>query len=576
MKYHHFLLCTVLTGCFWLNAQALTINDLPGSDPQNTAVRSVIEQNSMSLDSQNNFRPNEPINKAAFLKAAFSYLGYKPLAILNNQTGFLDVPEESWFAPYVKRALEARIVSNTGNTLFYPATSITRQDGLLMLLPLYGIPTPLTQPQQDDLFDDIRPTRIYSYIYKVAKAKNISFSIDENLFRPSKTLTRADAAELLYKTKKAQGGAIITVEPVTTTPSISPELENNSTYSIFLDTWDRINNQFVYQKDLDQNQMIYGAISGMVDSLNDPYSSFHSPSQLGESYIYIPADYEGIGAVIELIENQYIVQTTLNNSPAMKAGLKSGDIILEIDSHQLEGLDPDSVTTLIKGKAGTVVNLKIKRDSQTLYFNITREKIDLKSINGKIINNTIVYLQIDQFTQDTYTEFEDQIKTLELSKYSKLIIDLRNNPGGYLSTTQQILNHFLEKDKVTFFTQDSQEMVTPYTSEGPGELKNLKIVILINEGSASASEILTAALKDNRQAKVVGTNSFGKGCIQEIIDYDDNSSLKLTIAKWLTPNKVDISGSGIAPDVKVELTQTDQQKNLDPQLDRAVTEVSNM
>jgi len=556
-------------------ATDLKINDIDSKDPNIGIYRDVINYKALTLDSQSNFRPNLPINKAAFLKAALAYAGFVPVKSLNLGTGFADVPEESWFAPYVKKALNIRAIETPQpNGKFFPDENISRQEALLLTMRIYGIPTPIAEPTSKELFKDIRPTHPLANVYMSAYLNAIYFEDDQQDFKPNKIITRADAADLLFKAKMALGKGTITVDNSSGLSFLSDTdttLLQNEKFSIMLDAWSKINSQYAYADKVNQDNLVYGAISGMVGNLNDPYSNFKSPSADGQAYIYIPENYEGIGAVIDQKNDNYIIQTTINNSPADRAGLKSNDIILTIEGKEIKNLVPDQVTALIKGKAGTTLKIQIKRLEQTLNFEIVREKISIESIHKDILSNNINYLRIDQFTENSNQEFEKYLTDIEASDSKKLIIDLRNNPGGYLTATQSILGHFLNKDQVEFYTQDKDKVLTAYKSEGSGDLKNFKTVILINEGSASASEIMAGALQDTKLAYLIGTVSFGKGSVQEITNYNDNSSLKLTIAQWLTPNKRNINHIGITPDQVVKITDLQKQNGLDPQLDAATT-----
>jgi carboxyl-terminal processing protease len=573
---------------FWsvftsLSVQAATFSDLkdvPLTDPRIGMMTDLVNAKALTLDTAGNFRPAERINKAAFLKAALSYLGYTPLKTLNNFTGYSDVPENSWFAPYVKKALEMRIFSNTLNEKFYPEQPLTRQEALVMLVRIYGLPVPLSTPVAKDLYKDIRTTHPLAYVYASAKNHNLYFEKDQEYFRPTLTLTRGDAADILFKAKLASqiiygNRPMVTVTEVTATPGSvltqsEQDLLENEKFGILLDAWSKINEQYIYTQNYTQDKLIYGAITGMVDSLNDPYSTFKTPEADGDSYIYVPESYEGIGAVIEQTDGQFIVLTTINNSPAYRAGLKSKDIILEIDGKTLGNLSYEQVLALIKGQAGTIVRLKVKRDQTTLNFEIIREKITIEAIQRKVVGTNINYLRIDQFTDSSSDEFNQNLEAIQTSGSKKLIIDLRNNPGGYLDSTQKILGHFLTSGQVEFYTEDRQQQRSSYTSTGKGELKDYRVVVLVNEGSASASEIFAAALQDYQLARIIGTTTFGKGSVQEITSYSDNSSLKLTIAKWLTPKLRELNHVGVTPDQTVKITDLQRQSGQDPQLDAAI------
>lgn len=585
-------LASLLIGIFGFYSQtlALSATDLKDVDYKDTRLGiylDVIQNNAITLDKSGNFRPDQPINKAAFIKGAMTYLGYTPAKTFNFYTGYSDVPEESWYAPYVKKALELRVLNNKLGDKFLPESNLTRQEALLLSMDLFGLPTPLVTPTADKLYKDIRLTHPLASVYASAYAHGIYFEQDQQNFLPNKILTRGDAADLLFKTKLAmliqagqstQGyGTVSVYKPDFSNNGLSQEeidLLENQKFAILLDAWKKINQQYVYTDKVDQNELIYHAISGMVDSLDDPYSVFRSPESDGAQYIYIPEDYEGIGAVIENIDNQYVVQTTINNSPADRAGLRSKDIITEVEGKDVSKLTLDEVMALIKGKSGSKLHLKVKRGLEIISFEIVREKISIESMHKETLSNNINYLRIDQFTEDGYSEFTTFIDEIKNSGSKKLIIDLRNNPGGYLTTTQAILGHFLTNGQVEFLTTDKNGALEPFTSGGNGELKDYKIVVLINEGSASAAEIMAGALQDYKLAYLIGTTTFGKGSVQEITSYEDNSSLKLTIAKWLTPLKRDINHKGITPDKEVKITDLQRQTGQDPQLEEALTYLS--
>lgn len=555
------------------------LKDVPYTDPKAGIYLDLIKDNALTIDKRGLFRPDEPINKAAFYKASLTYLGYVPGKTFNFYTGYSDVPEESWFAPYIKKALEIGAINNKIGDQFLPDSQLTRQEGLLLTMNIYGLSKPFSTPKAENLFKDIRVTHPLAYVYAAAIRHGIYFENSQENFYPSKILTRGDAADLLFKAKLAaqieSGGPTVSVphneNSISTEGLTNEEIEllQNQKFAILLDAWSKINKSYIYTDKVDQDQLIYQAISGMVESLDDPYSVFRSPNANGESYIYIPENYEGIGAIIENIDGKYIVQTTINNSPADRADLRSKDVIIEIENQSVQNLTMEQVMALIKGKTGTKLHLKVKRDNLTLSFEIVREKISIESMHYEILPGNINYLRIDQFTEEGVSEFNTYLEKITSSNSKKLIIDLRNNPGGYLTTTQTILQHFLTKDQVAFYTMDKSGVQTPFGSAGAAELKDYKIAVLINEGSASAAEIMSGALQDYKLGRLIGTTTFGKGSVQEITSYDDNSSLKLTIAKWLTPLKRDINHKGIVPDQEVKITEEQRQMSVDPQLEAA-------
>ncbi len=565
-----------------LASNSVNIKDVDSSDPKLGIYLDLLNDQSLTLDNLGNLRPNLPINKAAFIKAALTYTGFKPTTGFNFFTGYSDVPEESWFAPYVKKALDSQIITNQLNDKFFPDKTLTRQDALLLVMDIYGLPTPLTAPKVEDLYSDIRLNHPLASIYAAAKTYKIYFEDTQKEFFPSKILTRGDAADLLFKAKlaafilKSNNPDFDSVQPILPNFYLNQDIQDgndfvsNDKFPILMDAWTKINNQYANSQQVNRDQLVYHAIKGMVDSLNDPYSTFKTPDNNGNSFIYIPENYEGIGAVIDFIDGNYIVETTITNSPAYRAGLQPKDIVLKIAGQAVKTLNPEQITNLIKGKAGSVLALQIKRGAQIIDFKIPREKITVESIQTKDLGNGINYIRIDQFTESSAAEFAEVIKTIQAGNSKKLIIDLRNNPGGYLTSAQGILNHFLDQEKIDFITNDKFSNNNTYYSSGPGELQGARTVILINEGSASASEIFAGALQDYQLAYIIGTTSFGKGSVQEITNYDDNSSLKLTIAHWLTPNKRDINHLGIVPDQIVTISDLQKENGQDPQLDAAV------
>jgi hypothetical protein len=346
MKTSKIIIFSSILSIFALSSitHAAQINDLNANSPQYSAIQSLVDSQAFTLDENGNFRPDQPINQVAFLKAALSYSGFQPKPSLNFFTGYLDVPQESWFAPYVKRALEIRLITNNLNTYYHPDRQINRQEGLLMAMQLYGVPTPYSEPTHNQLFDDIRANSQFAFIYKIAKELNINFAADPESFKPALTLTRADAAELLYKSRLV-GQAYLENPQVGPTITVAPQygehdadLYKNEQFGIFLDTWNKINNSYIYTDKVNSRELLYGAISGMVETLDDPYSTFSKPGDQGQEVIYILEEYEGIGAVIEKIDNDFIIQTTLNNSPAFRAGLQTGDIIQEIDGKNVTNM----------------------------------------------------------------------------------------------------------------------------------------------------------------------------------------------------------------------------------------------
>jgi carboxyl-terminal processing protease len=276
---------------------------------------------------------------------------------------------------------------------------------------------------------------------------------------------------------------------------------------------------------------------------------------------------------IDIRKGQLQVIAPLEGTPAQEAGLRPGDIILKVDGYSTIDITVDEAINLIRGPKGTEVILTIYREEwkESKDIKIIRRVIDIPSLKLEIRDDHIAYLKLYNFSEKAAYDFSDAAIKILNSTSQKIILDLRNNPGGYLEVAQEITGWFLEKGQIVViedFGEDKEQ--NNYLAEGNAKLVTYPIVILINKGSASASEILAGALRDNRGVKIIGETSFGKGSVQELTKLKGSSSLKITIAKWLTPNGESITDKGLEPDIKVEMTTEDYDAGLDPQMDKAV------
>lgn len=343
-------------------------------------------------------------------------------------------------------------------------------------------------------------------------------------------------------------------------------------FSLFWQAWKTIEEKFIGQ--IDHQEMVYGAIKGMVESLGDPYTVFFDPEEAKIFEEDVTGSFEGIGVEIGIRDDQLTIIAPLEGTPGQKAGLKSGDKIMEIDGNSTADLTTDQAVKLIRGSKGTEVALIIYREEwqETKEIRIIRDTIKIPSLKWELKDNDIAYLRIYQFSLKTDDDFRETAWQILNSPAEKIILDLRDNPGGYLEVAVDIAGWFLERGQVVViedFGEDEQEEDKVHKSTGPEKFLDYPIVILINQGSASGSEILAGALRDNRGIKLIGEKSFGKGTVQELTELGE-ASLKITIAKWLTPNGEVITDKGLEPDIKVELTEEDYQQEKDPQLDKAI------
>lgn len=350
-------------------------------------------------------------------------------------------------------------------------------------------------------------------------------------------------------------------------------------FSLFWEAWNKLEEKFANKEKFDIQEMIYGAISGMVKSLEDPYTTFLNPEDTKRFIEDVKGTFEGVGMEIGLKKGRLQVIAPLEGTPAQKAGLRAGDKIIKVDDTLTLDITLDEVVNLIRGPKGTEVTLTIYREEwgTTKEIKIVRGVIEIPSLKWEIIDENIAYLKLYQFSEKASFDFREAAIEILASPAQKIILDLRNNPGGYLGVAQDIAGWFLERGQIVViedFGRETEQKV--YKAKGNASLVEYPIVILINQGSASGSEILAGALRDNRDIKLIGEKSFGKGSVQELERLREGSSLKITVAKWLTPKGELITDKGLEPDIKIEMTEEDYEEDRDPQLDKAIEIIKNL
>ncbi len=361
-----------------------------------------------------------------------------------------------------------------------------------------------------------------------------------------------------------EGGAVTGVGE---TPSY---LDREIDFDLFWDTWELISERYVDQP-VSQTQLLYGAIDGLVNSLEDPHSLFLTP-EVNEDFLQeLSGSFFGVGAEIAIKNKQLQIVAPLPDTPAERAGLRPGDLIFKIDEMETAGISIDYAVSKIRGQKGTSVVLTIYREGedQAREITIVRDEIKITSVSWKMLEGNIAYIELRYFNGDTASEFKRMAKEIVTQNPDHIILDMRNNPGGFLDTAIQIASQFIEEGTIVS-EQSFDGVVVESPAVGKALLAGYPVTVLINEGSASASEIVAGALKDYNVATVIGMQSFGKGSVQTLYDLPDGSSVKLTIAKWLTPSGATIEGEGITPDIIVDLTLEDWNENKDPQLERAL------
>lgn len=334
-------------------------------------------------------------------------------------------------------------------------------------------------------------------------------------------------------------------------------------FAVFWDVWQLVKQEFYHTDPLDQQRMAYGAIHGMLSSLGDDYTSFQEPDVAAQSRESMQGRFDGIGAYIRTEKGEILIDRPIKNSPALKAGLQPGDVLLKVDGEALAPLvkglsDAEAAAKAvakIRGPKGSSVTLTIRRPPATTTFDVTivRDEVPLVSVYAQLLPSNVAYIQITEFKAPTASELDAALRELLPQHPRSLILDLRNNPGGFLTTAQEVLGRFYDGTALYEQTRDG-EFKELKTIKAPAELQifDVPMVVLINGGSASASEIVAGALRDRRpHTTLIGEKSYGKGSVQNVHQLRDGSSARITIAQWLTPNKSVIHKIGITPEYVV-------------------------
>ncbi|MDQ5885794.1 MAG: family peptidase [Patescibacteria group bacterium] len=355
--------------------------------------------------------------------------------------------------------------------------------------------------------------------------------------------------------------------------STSKNLPANLNYTSVEKVYDELRAN--YDGKLEESKLMDGLKKGLVEASGDPYTEYMPPEDAEEFNGQLNGTFEGIGALLGKNENgNVIIISPIDGFPAKKAGLQPRDVIVEINGEDALSLTTDQAVDKIRGPKGTTVKLRIIRDGkEDLKFDIVREEINIPSVESKTLDGNIGYIKISRFGDDTTTLTREAAEKFTSSGVKKIVLDLRGNPGGYLESAVDVSSLWLDNKTVLQEKRDGVVIKT-YKSRGESPLLGLPTVVLIDEGSASASEITAGALHDNKAASLLGTKSFGKGSVQQPQTLDNGALLKVTIARWFTPNGKNIDKEGIQPDQKVERTEADYEAGRDPQLDAAVQKLN--
>lgn len=365
--------------------------------------------------------------------------------------------------------------------------------------------------------------------------------------------------------------------PVIVAPTLSPETltatpqDLQTLFKPFWEAWQIVHSEYVNQP-VDDTQLLEGALRGMMEALGDKHSSYMDPQTYKDANAQLAGSYEGIGAFVDTSGEYLTIISPIAGSPAEKAGLQAGDEIIAVDHKDMSGLDPELVRRKVIGPAGTSVHLTVRRKGETvpLEFDIVRARIEVPSVSGKMLENGLAYVQITTFGDKTMQDLKATLKKLMAQDPKGLILDLRDNGGGYLQTAVEVVSQF-QGQGVVLYEQYGDGTKKAYQALPGGLATDIPMVVLINEGTASASEITAGALQDYGRAKLVGVTSYGKDSVQNWVPLSNGEgAVRVTIARWLTPNERQIDNQGLRPDVYVPRTPEDRKAGRDPQLEAAV------
>lgn len=320
----------------------------------------------------------------------------------------------------------------------------------------------------------------------------------------------------------------------------------------FNDAWKMVNDQY-YRGPIDRQKVLYAAIKGMVGALEDEHSRFLTPEENEPTRSQMEGHFDGIGVWVSTDEGVLRVIAPMDGSPAQRAGIQADDVIVRIDGREVTGMKPDEALPLVRGKAGTRVRLAVRRvgAAEPIEVEVERARIEVDAVSARILDGNIGYVRATVFGDKTTAQLDAALKDLSAKNVRGIVLDLRNNGGGWVSAAREMLGRFLPDGPALVEQSRGGERVDAVLTSGEVRVYDVPLVVLVNSGSASASEIVAGALKDRGRATIIGERTYGKGSIQQVRDFSDTSSLRLTTALWLTPNKRAIDKQGIVPDIAI-------------------------
>ena len=351
--------------------------------------------------------------------------------------------------------------------------------------------------------------------------------------------------------------------PAATTPESAQE-----SFRPFWEVWQILQADY-FSQPIDNDILTEGAIDGMLAVLDDPNTRYLSPEEEESNRLNFEGEFEGIGAEVTIENDAIVVVAPFEGSPAALAGIKPGDILRQADSIELTGMDLGEAAKLVRGPAGSTVHLVIERDGSTFELEVVRDAINIPSVRGEVLDDGIAYIRLSRFSSDTVDELEQVLKGILSEDPIGMILDLRSNPGGGLSTAVDIADHFLDEGPILVERFGNGEEIH-FSAEKEGLVQEIPLVLLIDEGSASASEVVAGSIQDRGRGTLIGNTSFGKGTVQTWHQLSNDGGLRVTVARWLTPNGTWVHGDGLVPDITIVPDESDEAIQEDVQLQAAI------
>ncbi len=453
-------------------------------------------------------------------------------------------------APYVQTAKELGALEVFGKDL-QPSKAITKGEAVQMLVVLEALEKSKVQTRR---FSDVRGTEL-SKAASIAIEKKWTKPLRKTVFGAGDTLDGDEARKLLQNVLKSEG---VDIEVPVVRVNIGSKPKTLSQEDVMQSVWDILQEEYLYQNKLNSSGKGFNSVEGLVNSLDDPYTVYMKPDLAQNFQNHLSGEISGIGATVELVNGTVTIISPLPGSPAEHAGLQPGDQILQAGTGSLTGLGLDEAVSKIRGPRGSKVLLHIRRGSQEFDTEITRDTVRLYEIQV-IKHDGVSQVKVVQFGITTDTDLRNTIAEAAKDSPKGIILDLRNNPGGLLHASERAVSAFLPKGSTYINTVAKGKTVPEMTEQDPVVDASLPVVVLVNKGSASASEIVAGALQDHKRATIIGERTFGKGTVQQVWTFSDGSQFKASIAEWQTPLGAAIDRNGINPDIVVSKGAQDDQ-----------------